>query len=40
MPQSLEDGENFGRGDTAFSSCCGKSSQDYMRDPEAGRRLK
>ena len=21
MPQTLEDGENFGRGDTAFTSC-------------------
>lgn len=41
MPQSLQDGENFGKGDTAFSSCCGgPSSQEYLRDPEAGRRLK
>jgi OCT family organic cation transporter-like MFS transporter 16 len=40
MPQSLQDGENFGRGDTAFSSCCGTPSQDYMEDSEAGRPLK
>uniref|UniRef100_A0A182J953 Major facilitator superfamily (MFS) profile domain-containing protein n=1 Tax=Anopheles atroparvus TaxID=41427 RepID=A0A182J953_ANOAO len=25
MPQSLQDGENFGRGDTAFSSCMGRN---------------
>uniref|UniRef100_A0A182SF56 Major facilitator superfamily (MFS) profile domain-containing protein n=1 Tax=Anopheles maculatus TaxID=74869 RepID=A0A182SF56_9DIPT len=25
MPQSLMDGENFGRGDTAFSSCMGRN---------------
>jgi len=41
MQQSLEDGENFGKGDTAFTSCCGGSPpQDYLKDPEAGRRLK
>jgi len=41
MPQSLVDGENFGRGDTAFSSCCGgRRSQEYLKDPEAGKPLK
>ncbi|XP_055626421.1 organic cation transporter protein [Toxorhynchites rutilus septentrionalis] len=25
MPQSLQDGENFGKGDTAFSSCMGRN---------------
>lgn len=32
LPQTLEDGENFGKGDTAFASCCGKSRRHYMDD--------
>jgi OCT family organic cation transporter-like MFS transporter 16 len=40
MPQSLEDGENFGKGDNAFTSCCGGNSRDYIEDTEAARRLK
>ncbi|CAH1402020.1 unnamed protein product [Nezara viridula] len=31
MPQSMEDGENFGVGDTAFNACCSKKKNgDYM----------
>ncbi|XP_069696534.1 organic cation transporter protein [Periplaneta americana] len=26
MPQTIEDGENFGKGDTAFNACCRKRS--------------
>ncbi|ODN02543.1 Organic cation transporter protein [Orchesella cincta] len=41
MPQSLEDGENFGKGDTAFTSCCGGSNRSYgIDDLEQGQRLK
>lgn len=44
MPQTLEDGENFGRGDTAFANCCGggsSSRRNYgIDDAEQGRRLK
>lgn len=28
MPQSMEDGENFGVGDTAFNACCSKKKTD------------
>jgi len=37
MPESLEDGENFGKGDTWFSQCAGrkhKQSSIYPDDPE------
>ncbi len=44
MPQTLEDGENFGKGDTAFANCCGggsSSRRNYgIDDAEQGRRLK
>ena len=29
MPETLEDGENFGKGDTCFSSCRGRKRSDY-----------
>ncbi|TMW50145.1 hypothetical protein DOY81_004770 [Sarcophaga bullata] len=38
MPESIEDGENFGKGDTWFSQCSGKKprrhSSVYVEDPE------
>lgn len=36
MPESLEDGENFGKGDTCFTTCLGKKpiSDDYTVPPE------
>ena len=38
MPESIEDGENFGKGDTWFSQCSGKkprrNSTVYVEDPE------
>lgn len=27
MPQSIADGENFGKGETAFSTCCGRNKR-------------
>ncbi|XP_066591971.1 organic cation transporter protein [Prorops nasuta] len=30
MPESIEDGENFGKGDTCFTTCCGKNK--YLVD--------
>lgn len=35
MPQSLQDGENFGRGDTAFSSCMGRNKTHMEDMPQA-----
>ncbi|XP_055595322.1 organic cation transporter protein [Uranotaenia lowii] len=35
MPQSLVDGENFGRGDTAFSSCLGRNRTHAEDQPQA-----
>jgi hypothetical protein len=47
LPQSLEDGENFGKGDTAFTLCCtgspkkGKLTQlPTTLDVECGKMLK
>lgn len=42
LPQSLEDGENFGKGDTAFRACCGGGSRrNYdLDDPEQSRKLR
>ncbi|XP_037949377.1 organic cation transporter protein [Teleopsis dalmanni] len=37
MPESIEDGENFGKGDTWFSQCAGKRPRQnsiYPEDPE------
>ncbi|XP_018799068.1 PREDICTED: organic cation transporter protein [Bactrocera latifrons] len=37
MPESLEDGENFGKGDTWFTQCAGRKSRrasNYPEDPE------
>ncbi|XP_011497366.1 PREDICTED: organic cation transporter protein [Ceratosolen solmsi marchali] len=28
MPETLEDGENFGKGDTCFTTCCGSGSKN------------
>ncbi|XP_022921127.1 organic cation transporter protein [Onthophagus taurus] len=33
MPQSIEDGENFGVGDTCFTSCMGKKRRNANRRP-------
>lgn len=35
MPQSLQDGENFGRGDTAFSACLGRNKTHHEDIPPA-----
>jgi hypothetical protein len=32
MPQTLEDGEKFGQGDTAFNACCIKRSKGQTHD--------
>jgi len=32
MPQTLEDGEKFGQGDTAFNVCCRKRSMGHAYD--------
>lgn len=32
MPQTLEDGEKFGQGDTAFNACCIKRSKGQTYD--------
>lgn len=32
MPQTLEDGEKFGQGDTAFNVCCRKRSMGHTYD--------
>lgn len=43
MPESIEDGENFGKGDTWFSQCAGKNkrqSKIYPEDAEQGVPLK
>jgi len=48
LAQTLEDGENFGVGDTAFNSCCKSSpSKGHLvtvipqsLDPESGHMLK
>jgi len=32
MPQTLEDGEKFGHGDTAFNVCCRKRSMGHTYD--------
>jgi len=37
MPESIEDGENFGKGDTWFSQCAGRKKRQnsvYPDDPE------
>ncbi|XP_030376001.1 organic cation transporter protein [Scaptodrosophila lebanonensis] len=37
MPESIEDGENFGKGDTWFSQCAGRKQRQssiYPEDPE------
>lgn len=34
MPQTLQEGEDFGKGDTACSSCFGKRSKASLADPE------
>ncbi|KAM3958955.1 LOW QUALITY PROTEIN: organic cation transporter protein [Aphomia sociella] len=35
MPQTLADGENFGKGDTCFASCMGKKRRTYSEDKNA-----
>jgi MFS transporter, OCT family, solute carrier family 22 (organic cation transporter), member 16 len=34
MPQTLQEGEDFGKGDTACSSCFGKRPRASLADPE------
>lgn len=36
MPESIEDGEKFGKGDTFFTTCLGKrpAKVDYSAPPE------
>jgi len=36
MPESLEDGENFGKGDTCFTTCLGRkpATDEYTAPPE------
>ncbi|KAG5681826.1 hypothetical protein PVAND_011234 [Polypedilum vanderplanki] len=34
LPESIEDGENFGKGDTCFTTCFGRKPADYQLPPE------
>lgn len=35
MPESIEDGENFGKGDTCFTTCLGRPDKnEYSAPPE------
>jgi len=36
MPESIEDGENFGKGDTCFTTCLGRkpAKDEYTSPPE------
>jgi len=34
MPESIEDGENFGKGDTCFTTCIGGSAKVAANDHE------